>query len=121
MSRMTGRLAALALAVGLASGAVPGPALAAGTQTATVDVWASPTGQRFADTVHTCEDRTARGTLGDLRDCVRGIAGPDPTQAEIMDLWSIFMYCLSLMSDAGPDAMYPTSHYEDKVNACLGL
>lgn len=82
---------------------------------------ASPAAVTFAASVRTCEDRTANGTLGDLRDCVKGLVAPDPRQAEIYDLWRIFTNCLSYMSDAGPDAMYPTSHYEDKVNDCLGL
>jgi hypothetical protein len=83
----------------------------------------APTGASYqsAEALYACEEKTARGTLGDLRDCVYDLVAPDPTKAEIFDLWRIFMDCLSLMSDAGPDAMYPTSHYEDKVNDCLGL
>jgi hypothetical protein len=106
----TGRLGALALGLSLAA-AIPNAAMAS---TPRID-------DQFAAAVLTCEDRTARGSLGDLRDCVRGLAVPDPTDAEIMDLWSIFMYCLSFMSEDGLDAMYPSSHYEDKVNDCLGL
>jgi len=100
----------------LALGASP-----AGAATRESDRWATAAGERFAAAVMTCEDRTARGSLGDLRDCVRDLVPPDPVQTEFMDLWRIFMHCLSYMSDAGPDAMYPTEVYEDKVNDCLGL
>jgi hypothetical protein len=112
-------LVAPMVVAGLGLGVLPGTP--AGAATRGSDPWATAAGARFAAAVTTCEDRTARGSLGDLRDCVRDLVPPDPTQAEIMDLWSIFMHCLSYMSEAGPDAMYPTSVYEDKVNDCLGL
>ena len=120
MSTKAWRLVAL-VATSLTLGVAPGVAGAAGAQTSGADRWTSPAGERFGAAVLTCEDRTARGSLGDLRDCVRDLVIPDPTQAEIMDLWSIFMYCLSFMSEDGPDAMYPTYVYEERVNKCLGL
>src|SRR4051812_12361455 len=65
--------------------AVPNVLVLGRTVTSTVTSrsgWATPVGQRFAADVDTCE----------------GLAIPDPAQAEIMDLSSIFMSCLSLMS-----------------------
>jgi hypothetical protein len=113
-----GRLTAVLAVAGLALAALPATAAAGGS---TADRWASPAGQRFASAVYRCEDETARGTLYDLRACVRDLVVPDPTQAAILDLWSIFMYCLSIMMDSGPDAPYPSTEYEDRVNDCLGL
>jgi hypothetical protein len=121
LSRRKGRLVATLLAAGLAIAALPGTAAAGGTTARGADRWASPAGQSFAAAVYRCEDETARGTLHDLRACVGGLVVPEPTQAAIMDLWSIFMYCLSFMMDSGPDAPYPSTEYEDRVNECLGL
>jgi len=105
-----GRLASVALGLSLAV-AIPNAAVAGERRTA----------ERFAAAVVTCEDRNARATVGELRTCVRGLAIPESTEAEIMDLWSIFMYCLGFMSESGLDAMYPPDYYEDLVNDCLGL
>jgi hypothetical protein len=121
MSRFKGRLAVALVATCLAVAALPATATASGTTATGADRWTTPAGQSFASAVYRCEDETARGTLNDLRACVGGLVGPDPTQAEIMDLWSIFMYCLWFMMDAGPDAPYPTYVYEERVNDCLGL
>jgi hypothetical protein len=117
-----GTLVMMVLAVGLAIAALPATAASAGgTAASGADRWASPAGQQFAAAVYRCEDETARGTLHDLQACVGGLVGPDPTQAAIFDLWSIFRNCLSIMMDAGPDAPYPTPVYEERVNQCLGL
>jgi hypothetical protein len=107
--------AVLSLGLGLAPAAA-GATAADGAGARSADREAA-----FFRAVLTCEERTARGTLADLRTCVHDLVAPDPGDAQIFDLWRIFMDCLSLMSEAGPDAMYPTSHYEDKVNDCLGL
>jgi len=123
------QLVAVLVAAGLALGALPAAAsgspasgfMAVGLTGSASARWASPAGQRFAAAVYRCESETARGTLHDLRGCVGGLVVPDPTQAEIMDLWSIFMYCLSFMMDSGPDAPYPSTEYEARVNECLGL
>ena len=116
-----GRLMAVLAVAGLTLAALPGTAMAAADDATTAARWASPAGQRFASAVYRCEDQTARGTLHDLGACVDGLAVPDPTEAAILDLWSIFMSCLSIMMDAGPDAPYPTYVYEARVNDCLGL
>jgi hypothetical protein len=121
MSWRKGRLVAMLLAAGRAVAALPATAAASGSSGDGSARWASPAGQRFASAVYRCERETARGTLHDLRGCVGGLVVPDPTQAAIMDLWSIFMYCLSFMMDSGPDAPYPSTEYEDRVNECLGL
>jgi hypothetical protein len=121
MSSKIRYLLGLLVATALTFGVAPNTAFASGPEARDADRWTSPAGMKFAAALAVCEDRTARGSLGDLRDCVRDLAAPDPKQAEIMDLWSIFMYCLSFMSEDGPDAMYPTSVYEDRVNECLGL
>jgi hypothetical protein len=125
------RLVAVLVATGLALAALPAAAAASGSPARGLTAdgfngsgsarWASPAGQSFASAVYRCERETARGTLHDLRACVGGLVVPDPTQAETMDLWSIFMYCLSFMMDSGPDAPYPSTEYEARVNECLGL
>jgi hypothetical protein len=103
-----------ALAVALAT--VPAPASArTATPTRSVRV------VNFEQAVSGCAQRAPRQSSSQVRTCVYDLTNPTPANAELFDLWRIFTNCLSLMADAGPDAMYPTSHYEDEVNDCLGL
>jgi hypothetical protein len=104
-----------AIAVGLALAAVPGVALASTTH----QRWSTANGQRFAAAVVQCEDRAT--TAPALRSCVDDLIPPNPAQAEIMDLWRIFMDCLWLRPSNMKDQMYPPDYYEDLVNDCLGL
>nr|MDT0659027.1 hypothetical protein [Micromonospora sp. DSM 115978] len=103
-------LAALLLAT------APAPAAARDT----APILSSPA-IRFELAVSDCAQRAPRQTNTQVRTCVHGLTTPDPADAEIFDLWRIFTNCLSLMAESGPDAMYPSSHYEDLVNDCLGL
>lgn len=114
MSHRIVRRGIAALAVGLAVTAVPATAYASDR-----DRWSTPTGQRFAAAVLSCEERSV--IAPELRACVGALVPPDGRQAEVMDLWRIFMSCLSLMPANVGDAMYPPSYYEDLVNDCLGL
>jgi hypothetical protein len=76
-----------------------------------------PYGRRLAAAVDTCDAQGAGRTHAWMVDCVGDLAAPDPGQPREVDLWNLFLNCLSEYYRALDEA-YPSDGIVD-VNECL--